>query len=112
MFIRVSPMKGVVRFSRLGKLAPRYIGPFPITERIGSMAYRLSLPAQFSAIHDMFHVSQLWKCLRDLDSILESSVVEEIEVSPNLTYEQHHIRINTSEIKRLRNKDVPLVKVQ
>ena len=57
VFIRVSPMKGVVRFSRSGKLAPRYIGPFPITERIGSMAYRLLLPAQFSAFHNIFHVS-------------------------------------------------------
>ena len=64
-------MKGVVRFSRSGKLAPRYIGPFPITERIGSMAYRLLLPAQFSAIHDVFHIYQLRKCLRDSDSILE-----------------------------------------
>ena len=50
-------MKGVVRFSRSGKLAPRYIGPFPITERIGFVAYRFLLPAQFSAMHDVFHVS-------------------------------------------------------
>ena len=97
-------MKGVVRFSRSGKLAPRYIGPFPITERIGSMAYRLYLPAQFSAIHDVFHVSQLRKCLRDSDSILEPDVIEEIEVSPNLTYEQHPIciftlKLNAFEIK-------------
>ena len=112
VFIHVSPMKGVVRFSRSGKLAPRYIGSFPITERIGSVAYRLLLPAQFSAILNMFHVSQLRKCLRYSGSILEPGVVEEIEVSPNLTYEQHLIRIIASEVKRLRNKDVPLVKVQ
>ena len=84
------------------KLAPQYIGPFPITERIGSMAYRLLLPAQFSAIHDVFHVSQLRKCFRDSDFILESGVVEEIEVSPNLTFEQHPIRIIALEVKRLR----------
>ena len=101
VFIRVSPMKGVVRFNRSGKLAPRNIGPFPITERIGSVAYRLLLPTQFSAIHDVFHVSQLRKCLRDSDSILEPSVIEEIEISPNLTYEQHHIRIIASEVERL-----------
>ena len=105
-------MKGVVRFSQSGKLEPRYISPFPITERIGSVAYRLLLPARFSAIHDVFHVSQLRKCLRDSDSILEPGVIEEIEVSPNLTYEQHPIRTIASEVKRLRNKDVPLVKVQ
>ena len=80
-----------MRFSRSGKLAPRYIGSFSITERIGSVAYRLLLPAQFSAIHDVFHVSQLQKCLRDFDSILEPGGVEEIEVSLNLTYEQHPI---------------------
>ena len=99
VFIRVSPMKGVVRFSRSGKLAPRYIRPFHNTERIGSMAYRLSLPAQFSAMHDVFHVSQLRKCLRDSNFILEPGVVEEIEVSPNLTYEQHPVRIIASEVK-------------
>ena len=112
VFIRVSPMKGVVHFNQSGKLAPRYIGPFPITERIGSVAYRLLLPAQFSAIHDVFHVSQLRKCLRDSNSILEPGIMEEIEVSPSLTYEQQHIRIIASEVKRLRNKDVPLMKVQ
>ena len=105
-------MKGVVRFSRSGKLAPRYIGPFPITERIGPVAYRLALPAQFSAMHNVFHVSQLRKCLRDSDTILEPRAIEEVEISPNLTYEQQPIRIITSEVKRLRNKDVPLVKVQ
>jgi len=74
--------------------------------------YYVVAPAQFFAMHDVFHVSQLRKCLRDSDSILEPGVVEEIEVSPNLTYEQHPIRIIASEVKRLRNKDVPLVKVQ
>jgi hypothetical protein len=65
--ICVSSMKGAVRFSRSGKFAPSYIGPFSITERIGSMAYRLLLPAQLFVIHDVFHVSQLRKCLRDSD---------------------------------------------
>ena len=76
------------------------------------MAYRLALPAQFSAMHDVFHVSQLRRCLRDSDTILEPRAIEEVEISPNLTYEQQPIRIITSEVKRLRNKDVPLVKVQ
>ena len=60
----------------------------------------------------MFHVSQLRKCLRDSNSNLNLGVVEEIKVSPNLTYEQHPIRIIASEVKHLRNNDVPLVKVQ
>ena len=79
MFIRVSPMKGVVRFIRSRKLAPQYIGPFSITERIGSVAYRLLLLAQFSAIHDVFHVSQLRKCLRDSDSILEPELWKKLK---------------------------------
>ena len=81
-------------------------------EWIGFVAYRLLLLSQFSIIHDVFHVSQLRKCLRDSDSILVPGVIEEIEVSPNLTYEQHPIRIIAMEVKCLRNKDVPLVKVQ
>ena len=98
--------------SRSGKLAPRYIESFPITERIGSVAYRLSLPAQFSSIHDVFHVSQLQKCIRDPESVLEPNIVKDIEISPNLTYEQQPLQIIATKVKRLRNKDVPLVKVQ
>ena len=112
VFLRVSPMKGVMRFSRSGKLAPRYIGPFPISERVGSVAYRVSLPDRFSSIHDVFHVSQLRRCLRDSESIIEQDILDEVEISPNLTYEQQPIRIVATEIKRLRNKDVPLVKIQ
>ena len=113
VFIRVSPMKGVVHFSRSGKLAPRYIDPFPITERVGSVAYRLLLPAQFSVIHDVFHASFFYgNALGIPIFILEPGVIVEIEVSPDLIYEQHSIRIIASEVERLRNKDVPLVKVQ
>ncbi|WVZ71045.1 hypothetical protein U9M48_019671 [Paspalum notatum var. saurae] len=63
VYLRVSPMKGVHRFGVKGKLAPRYIGPFKITERCGSVAYRLELPPHLAAVHDVFHVSQLKKCL-------------------------------------------------
>ena len=84
--IRVSPMKGVVRFSRSGKLVPRYIGPFPITERIGFLAYRLLLPAQFSVIHDVFHAPFFYgNALGIPIFILEPGIIEEIEVSPDLT---------------------------
>ena len=56
-------MKGVTHFGVKGKLAPRYIGPFQILERYGKVAYRLKLPEHLSAVHDVFHVSQLKKCL-------------------------------------------------
>ncbi|WVZ52489.1 LOW QUALITY PROTEIN: hypothetical protein U9M48_003543, partial [Paspalum notatum var. saurae] len=64
VYLRVSPIKGVHRFEVKGKLAPRYIGPFKITERCGSVAYRLKLPPHLAAVHGVFHVLQLKKCLR------------------------------------------------
>ena len=66
VYLRVSPWKGVQRFGVRGKLAPCYIGPYPIVERCGPVAYRLDLPANLSAIHNIFYVSQLKKCLRVL----------------------------------------------
>ena len=64
VYLRVSPMKGVQQFGVKGKLAPRYVGPFPIIERCGPVAYRLELPVQLTAVHNIFHVNQLRKCLR------------------------------------------------
>ncbi|GKE09168.1 hypothetical protein Tco_1412719, partial [Tanacetum coccineum] len=65
VLLKVSPWKGVVRFGKKGKLAPRFVGPFEITERIGPVAYRLRLPEELNGIHDTFHVSNLKKCLAD-----------------------------------------------
>ena len=64
VYLKVSPWKGVQRFGIKEKVAPRYIGPYPIVEKCGPVAYRLDLPANVSAIHNIFHVSQLRKCLR------------------------------------------------
>ena len=61
VFLKVSPMRGVVRFGKKGKLALRYVGPFAVIERIGLMAYRLELPASMAGIHNVFHVSMLRK---------------------------------------------------
>jgi hypothetical protein len=69
VYLKVSPMKGVSRFGVKGKLAPRYIGPFPILERCGHVAYRLWLLESLSAVHYVFHVSQLKKCLRIPDKL-------------------------------------------
>ena len=63
VYLKVSPMKGVNRFGVKDKLAPRYIRPFQILERYGKVAYRLKLLEHLSAVHDVFHVSQLKKCL-------------------------------------------------
>ena len=64
VYLKVSPTKGVQRFGINGKLAPRYIGPYEITETCGPVAYQLKLPPQMSVVHDVFHVSQLRKCVR------------------------------------------------
>src|SRR4030095_4114154 len=65
VMLKVSPWKGVIRFGKKGKLAPRYVGPFEIIERIGPVAYRLNLPTQLGEVHETFHVSNLKKCLAD-----------------------------------------------
>jgi hypothetical protein len=67
VYLKVSPMRGMKRFKVKGKLSPRYIGPFKILERKGEVAYQLELPDSLSDVHDVFHVSQLKKCLRVLE---------------------------------------------
>jgi hypothetical protein len=64
VYLKVSPMRGTHRFKVNGKLAPRYVGPFKIVDHRGEVAYQLELPPQLSDVHDVFHVSQLKKCLR------------------------------------------------
>lgn len=67
VMLKVSPMKGVRRFGKRGKLAPRFVRPFSITERIGAVSYRLALPESMPGVHDVFHVSMLRKHIRDED---------------------------------------------
>jgi hypothetical protein len=81
-------MKGVSLFGVKGKLAPRYIGPFPILERCGQVAYRLRLPESLSVVHDVFHVSQLKKCLWIPDQIMN---VSDVILDLDLTYSEYPI---------------------
>ncbi|XP_042448982.1 uncharacterized protein LOC122033898 [Zingiber officinale] len=108
VFLRVSPTKGVKRFGLKGKLAPRYIGPFQILERIGAVAYRLALPPSLSGVHDVFHVSMLRKYVPHPSHILTGvSVVLQLDIS----YEEIPVRILDCKERRLRNKTIRLVKV-
>ena len=61
VFLKMMPKRGMVRFGKLGKLSPRFIGPFEILERVGTVAYRLALPPNLSGVHEVFHVSMLRK---------------------------------------------------
>jgi hypothetical protein len=88
-------MRGLRRFKILGKLAPRYIGPFKILEQRGEVAYQLELPPQLTDVHDVFHVSQLRKCLRVLE---EQMLLEELTIGKDLTYQEYPVKIlDTSE---------------
>jgi hypothetical protein len=90
VYLKVSPMKGVNRFGVKGKLEPRYIGPFPILEQCGLVAYRLQLPETLSTVHNVFHVSQLKKCLQVSDRTID---VVDVVLEPDMTYSEHPIRV-------------------
>ena len=110
VFMKVSPMKEVMRFGKKkrGKLAPRYIGPFEIRARVGEVAYRLVLPPELSRIHPVFHVSMLRKYIADPSHALQPHAVE---LSDDLTYEEFPVAIVDRQIRQLRTKNIPIVKV-
>ena len=90
VYLKVSPMKGVQRFGVKRKLVPRYVGPYKIIERKGNVAYKLQLPPEMSAIFDVFHVSQLKRCLRISE---EAIAPTNTKVQLDLTYEEKPIRV-------------------
>jgi hypothetical protein len=90
VYLKVSPMRSVKRFNMKGKLAPRYIGPFKIIERHGEVVYQLELPESLAGVHDVFHVSQLKKCLRVPE---EQISLEELTIKEDLTYEEFPVKI-------------------
>ncbi|GJU73258.1 putative reverse transcriptase domain-containing protein [Tanacetum coccineum] len=109
VLLKVSPWKGVVRFGKKGKLAPRYVGPFEIVERVGKVAYRLKLPQKLSYVHNTFHVSNLKKCLAEPDVQVP---LEEIEIDENLHFVEEPIEIVEQDVKKLKRRRIPLVKVR
>nr|GEY73212.1 putative reverse transcriptase domain-containing protein [Tanacetum cinerariifolium] len=109
VLLRVSPWKGVVRFGKRGKLAPRFVGPFVILERIGPVAYRLRLPQELSCIHDVFHVSNLKKSLAESDVQIP---LEEIRVDEKMYFIEEPVEIVDRQIKKLKRSWIPIVKVR
>ncbi|TYK01415.1 ty3-gypsy retrotransposon protein [Cucumis melo var. makuwa] len=108
VFLKVAPMKGVLRFERRGKLSPRFVGPFEILERIGPVAYRLALPQSLSTVHDVFHVSMLRKYVPDPSHVVD---YEPLEIDENLSYTEQPVEVLAREVKMLRNREIALVKV-
>ena len=109
VFLKISPMKGVMRFRKKGKLTPRYIGPFEILDRVGNVSYRLFLPPNFGHVHPVFHISMLRKYVPHPSHILQT---QEIEVDKDLSYEEVPVAIVDRQIRKLRNKEIAMVKVQ
>jgi len=108
VFLKVSPWKGVIRFQRRGKLNPRFIGPFRVIERIGPVAYRLELPPELDRIHNVFHVSLLRKYMPDPSHVLQAPPVE---LSSDLSFEVQPVEILDRQVRALRHKSIPMVKV-
>ncbi|WVZ93134.1 LOW QUALITY PROTEIN: hypothetical protein U9M48_039140, partial [Paspalum notatum var. saurae] len=109
VYLRVSPMKGVHRFGVKGKLAPRYVGPFKISEKCGPVAYRLELPPRLAAVHDIFHVSQLKRCLRVPEEEIDTS---QVQIEPDLTYEARPVKVLDRKQRSTRRSTVTMYKVQ
>ncbi|KAD5507566.1 hypothetical protein E3N88_15269 [Mikania micrantha] len=109
VLLKVSPWKGVVRFGKKGKLAPRYVGPFKILDRIGKVSYKLELPPELSNVHPTFHVSNLRKCLADQDLQVP---LDDIHVDDTMHFVEKPVEIMDSEVKKLKRSRIPIVKVR
>jgi hypothetical protein len=109
VYLRVSPMRSVKRFGVKGNLSPCYIGPFPILEKCGPVAYKLELPASLARVHDIFHMSQLKKCLKaPVDVVLPKVALLEAD----LTYPEHPIKVLDQKDRVTRQKTIKFYKIQ
>ncbi|KAD5802400.1 hypothetical protein E3N88_13760 [Mikania micrantha] len=109
VMLKVPPWKGVIRFGAKGKLAPRYVVPFEITQRTGPVAYKLRLPDELNGVHDVFHVSNLKRCLADESLVIP---LEEIQVYEQLYFMEERVEIMDRDVKRLKRSHIPVVKVR
>ena len=109
MFLKVSLMKGVMRFGKRGKLTPRYIGSFEILNRISNVSYRLALPPNLNHVHPVFHISVLRKYIPYPSHALP---VQEVIIGEDLSYEEKPIAVLDRQTRKLRNKEILMIKVQ
>ncbi|KAJ0863857.1 putative nucleotidyltransferase, Ribonuclease H [Helianthus annuus] len=109
VLLKVSPWKGVVRFGKRGKLNPRYIGPFRILRRIGTVAYKLELPEELNGVHDTFHVSNLKKSPTQENVIIP---VDEVHIDEALRFTEQPVEVTDWKVNKTRRSSVKLVKVR
>jgi hypothetical protein len=109
VYLNVSPMRGLRCFKVQGKLAPRFIGPIRITEKRGEVTYQLELPLQLSDVHNVFHVSQLKKCL----CVPEEQIpMEDLSANEDFSYQEYPVKILETSERVTRNKKIKMCKVQ
>jgi hypothetical protein len=108
VYLRVSPMKGVKTFGVKGKLAPRYIGPFPILEKCGIVAYKLNLPPFLAGVHDIFHMLELKKCLNEPVAIVWPEMTP---LKADLSYPEHPIKVLDQKDRVMRNKTIKFFEI-
>nr|GEW38253.1 putative reverse transcriptase domain-containing protein [Tanacetum cinerariifolium] len=109
VMLKVSPWKGVVRFGKRGKLNPRYIGPFKVLAKVGTIAYRLELLELLSRVHSTFHVSNLKKCLSDEPLAIS---LDEVHIDDKLRFVEEPVEVMDREVKRLKQSRIPIIKVR
>ncbi|GJR75818.1 putative reverse transcriptase domain-containing protein [Tanacetum coccineum] len=109
VMLKVSPWKGVVRFGKRGKLNPRYVGPFKVLEKVGSVAYKLELPQELSRVHNTFHVSNLKKCYSDEPLAVP---LEGLHVDDKLRFMEKPVEIMDREVKQLKQSHIQLSRVR
>jgi transposase-like protein len=109
VYLHISPMKGVRRFGIKGQLAPRYIGPYSIIDKHSATSYQVELPTRLSGVHNVFHVSQLKKCLKPQTDVV---VEDTIPLEPDLTYKAHPIRVLDQQDRVTRNRITRFYKIQ
>ena len=109
VLLKVSPMKGVMRFGKRGMLSPRYIGPFKVLERVGEVAYELALPPGLSGVHPVFYVSMLKRYHGDGNYIIRW---DSVFLDENLSYEEESVAILDREVRKLRSMEIASINVQ
>ena len=114
VYLRVSPLRVVKYFGVKGKLAPRFVGPYKVLERMGEVAYKLELPEGLLGVHDVFHISQLKKCHAEMVDIplRDTVLLEAIQLASELTYKEKLVKILEYANRVTHNKVIKFCKVQ